>query len=220
MGGNEQSILVLISQLRKYWLKKSPYDLPYDNIRDTPEIWWMTCPEKPTYLQRIALKLLNIVPHSANCERIFSVLRWFYGQRRTRLDPSRISKMAKIHSYYISNAKNQLQYYGNLLSEKEVQDQVIFATQNLNNFQELEKEEEDNLELLLFDKEEEIIPQVAKEIIEEEELKRILQIEVYANLSNNIFTENENYINIEDNEVMEEFNENENKEFNLEELIN
>ena len=45
MGSNEQSILVLISQLRKYWLKKTPYDLPYNNIRDTPEIWWMTYPE-------------------------------------------------------------------------------------------------------------------------------------------------------------------------------
>ena len=98
MGGNEQSILVLVSQLRRYWLKKSPYDLPYDILRDTPEIWWMTCPEKPTYLQRISLKLLSIVPHSANCERIFSVLRWFYGQRRTKLSATRISMIAKIHS--------------------------------------------------------------------------------------------------------------------------
>jgi hypothetical protein len=39
MGGDEQAILVLISQMRKFWLKKSPYDLPYDVTRDTPEIW-------------------------------------------------------------------------------------------------------------------------------------------------------------------------------------
>ena len=126
--------------------------------------------------------------------------------------------MAKIHSYYISNAKNQLQYYRNLLSEEEVQDQVIFTTQNLNNFQELE--EESVLELLLSDEYEEIIPQVAKEIVGEEELKRILQIEVYIDFFNHVFTENENYINIEENEFMEKFSEDENWEFNLEELIN
>ena len=151
MGGDEQAVLILISQMRKFWLKKSPYDLPYDITRDTPEIWWMTCPEKPTYLQRIALKLLSIVPHSANCERIFSVLRWFYGQRRTKLSTNRISMMAKIHSYYVSNAKNQLQYYGNLLSDIEVQNQVIYATQNLTDFQEIDEDDEFD-SILLNDK--------------------------------------------------------------------
>ena len=140
---------------------------------------------------------------TANCEKIFSVLRWFYGQRRTRLDPNRISKMAKIHSYYISNAKSQLQYYGNLLSEEEVQNHVIFATQNLNNFQEFE--EENVLEVLLSNEDEETNPQLAREIVEKEELKRILQIEVYINLLNHVFIDNKNYTNIEENKFLEEF---------------
>ena len=88
MGGDERSIYVLTSQLRKYWLKKVPYDLSYDISRDTSIMRWLTCSEKPAYLQAIALKLLSIVPHSANCERIFSVLKWFYGQRHARLDPN------------------------------------------------------------------------------------------------------------------------------------
>jgi hypothetical protein len=129
----------------------------------------MTCPEKPTYLQRIALKLLSIVPHLANCERIFSVLRWFYGQRRTKLNTNRISMMAKIHSYYVSNAKNQLQYYGNLLSDNEVQNQIIYATQNLTDFQEIN--DDDEFDTILLDDEDNIEPQLAKELVNEEELR-------------------------------------------------
>jgi hypothetical protein len=142
-----------------------------------------------------------------------------YGQRRARLDPSRISKMAKIHFYYISNAKEQLQYYGNLLSDEEVQNHVIYATQNLTDFQEFQ--EESFLESSLLDEEEEIIPQLAKELVNEEELKRILEIEVCVDLSNQVFIDNDLYVNVNDNnEFVEEFVESENRNFNVEDLIN
>jgi hAT family C-terminal dimerisation region len=202
MGGDENSIFILTSQLRKYWLNKTPYDLSYDIERDTPIMWWLTCYEKPPYLQTIALKLFSIVPHSANCERIFSVLRWFYGQRRTRLDPSRISKMAKIHSYYITNAKNQLEYYGNLLSDDKIQDQVLYATQNLTNLNEIQEE-------ILFDDDfiiEDNESQYAKVLVDEEELNWVLEIEVCVDLSNQIFNSNNNISYIENE--MEQINEN------------
>jgi len=220
MGGDEQAILVLISQMRKYWLKKSPYDLPYDTTRDTPEIWWMTCPERPAHLQRIALKLLNLVPHSANCERIFSVLRWFYGQRRTKLSPSRISMMAKIHSYYVSNAKNQLQYYGNLLTNEEIQDQVIYATQNLTELQEIT--DEDSFESILLEDEDNIEPQLAENLVTEEELRRVLAIEVCVDLSNQMFVDHEIQVESEINEFFDDLggNNNNNNNFNVEDLIN
>ena len=131
MGGNEQSIVILISQLQKYWLNKIPYDLSYNISRNTSIIWWLTCPERLIYLQRIAIKLFSIIPYLANCERIFSVLKWFYEQWHTRLDSNQILKMAKIY---------QLKYYGNLLSDKEIQNQVLYITKNLMDSQEIEKE--------------------------------------------------------------------------------
>jgi hypothetical protein len=219
MGGDENSIFVLTSQLRKYWLNKTPYDLPYDNERDTPIMWWLTCCEKPLYLQTIALKLFSIVPHSANCERIFSVLRWFYGQRRTKLNPSRVSKMAKIHSYYISNAKSQLEYYGNLLSDEEVQNQVLYATRNFKNFQEIQEEEEEVLlnDNLINEDNEIEEPQYARVLVDEEELKRVLAIEVCIDLSNQIFHENNLYIESEKESIIEEFTGN--IDYNLTDII-
>jgi hypothetical protein len=164
------------------------------------------------------LKLLGIVPHSANCERIFSVLRWFYGQRRTKLSANRIAMMAKIHSYYISNAKNQLQYYGNLLSENEIQDQVIFATQNLTDFQEIQ--DEDSLDMFLLDEEYNDKLELVRELVDENELNRVLEIEVYVDLSNQIFIDNEISINSENNNFMEDFGNNINSNFNIEDLVN
>jgi hypothetical protein len=82
---------------------------------------------------------------------------------------------------------------------------VIFVTQNLNNFQEFE--EENVLEILLSNEDEETNPQLAREIVGEEELKRILQIEVCVDLSNHVFIDNENPTNIEEKEFLEEFDE-------------
>ena len=157
---------------------------------------------KTPYLQTIALKLFSIVPHSANCERIFSVLRWFYGQRQTRLDPSRVSKMAKIHSYYITNAKNQLEYYGNLLSDSEIQNQILYATQNLTNLEEIQEEVLFNDNFIIEDNE----SQYARVLVDEEELNRILEIEVCVDLSNQIFSNNNiSYIKNEKEQINEYF---------------
>ena len=91
-------------------------------------------------------------------------------------------------------------------------------TQYLNNFQEFE--EKNVLEILLSDEDEETNLQLAREIVGEKKLKRILQIKVYIDLSNHVFINNENSINIEEKEFLEEFDEDGNRKFNLEELIN
>nr|CAG8592574.1 13176_t:CDS:2 [Entrophospora candida] len=138
IGYNTSAVNCLIAH--RYWLNKPPFDLGFDSLRDTPVTWWQTCVEKPPFIQTIALNLLSIVPHSANCERIFSVLQWFFGQRRSRLDPNQISKMARIHSYYISNSKNLLQYFGQELTSEQIEAQVVNATYHLTNSNEIEED--------------------------------------------------------------------------------
>src|SRR3954470_17504821 len=101
--------------------------------------------------------------------------------------------MAKIHSYYVSNAKNQLQYYGNLLSDNEVQNQVIFATQNLTNFQEIDDDNE--FETILLNDENNMEPQLAKVLVDNEEMRRVLAIEVCVDLSNQMFIDNKIQVN-------------------------
>ncbi|CAB5367331.1 unnamed protein product [Rhizophagus irregularis] len=59
---------------------------------NTPIIWWETAQntKEEWKLQALALQFFAVSPHSASCERSFSVLGWFYGQRRTKLAVDRV----------------------------------------------------------------------------------------------------------------------------------
>ena len=83
-GGNPTSCKILLSQLRSYSNCKAPYDMEYTNDFDTPELWWLTCRQPKNYIQELALKLFAITSHQAACERVFSILNWMIGKRRTR----------------------------------------------------------------------------------------------------------------------------------------
>lgn len=35
-------------------------------------------------IRKLALKMHGIMPHNADCERVFSILGWYLGKRRTK----------------------------------------------------------------------------------------------------------------------------------------
>lgn len=85
-GNGSNSCKILLSQLRQYSEYRPPYNMDYTeklNL-DTPELWWTTCRQLNNYIQQLALKLFAITPHQAACERVFSILSWMNGNRRTR----------------------------------------------------------------------------------------------------------------------------------------
>ncbi|RIB02039.1 hypothetical protein C2G38_2050374 [Gigaspora rosea] len=51
------------------------------------------------------------------CERVFSVLNWFTQKRQNRLTIKKVSNMAKLHAYYVTNARHELNYVGQDLSQ-------------------------------------------------------------------------------------------------------
>ncbi len=53
-----------------------------DNIRN----WWNSCELKRNeeHIRTLALRLTAITPHNAACERVFSILNWYIGKRRTK----------------------------------------------------------------------------------------------------------------------------------------
>ncbi|CAG8835011.1 2241_t:CDS:2, partial [Gigaspora margarita] len=61
-----------------------------------------------TDLQELAKTMFAIVPSQANCERNFSILKWFTKGHHTWLQVSRLESIAQLHSYYISNVKKEL----------------------------------------------------------------------------------------------------------------
>jgi len=83
-GGREKSARELVAQIHNYDLHKSPYDSLFQEHLELPETWWATCKLPHHHLQKLALLLLAITPHSAGCEWVFSILNWFTQKRRNR----------------------------------------------------------------------------------------------------------------------------------------
>jgi hypothetical protein len=115
IGKSKESCEALITQLRFYKEQEqyingnlNPYVTSYAIGSDTPLMWWNTCEVKPNYLQRLAIKLFSITPSSAACERIFSSLGWYYGNRRTNLEIECLEGLAKIYRFNLSNPIEQL----------------------------------------------------------------------------------------------------------------
>jgi len=86
IGGGSNSALALAIQMNNYDSEKPPYNFPYGGeLHDqTAQSWWLGCKQSNHYLQDLALYIFSIVPHSASCERVFSVLNWFTQKRRSR----------------------------------------------------------------------------------------------------------------------------------------
>ncbi|CAB5307817.1 unnamed protein product [Rhizophagus irregularis] len=127
MGGGENSCSELVAQIRAFTQYEKPYDLEYVLGIDNVFLWWRLCnPVRPEehYIQQLAMKILSITPHNAGCERVFSIIGWMANKRRTRLNVEKLESMAKLHTYYITNAKSELKFAYNTLSEDQFQNEI------------------------------------------------------------------------------------------------
>ena len=68
-----ESCFELLFQLRKYKLNEPPHNSPYTAL-DNPINWWSTCEDDCNHLQKLAIKLFSVTPHTASAERTFSIL--------------------------------------------------------------------------------------------------------------------------------------------------
>ena len=122
LGYNESSCLKLLMEMKLWKRNEAPYNLTYNTSQKTPMKWWLSIniqENETDQLQELALLLFSIVPSQAACERNFSMLKWFYGERRMNLNLSKIEYMAKIRSYYISNVDKEIRFKTKNFDEKE-----------------------------------------------------------------------------------------------------
>ncbi|CAG8454603.1 1807_t:CDS:2 [Dentiscutata heterogama] len=119
LDGGDNSVRELIAQIHNYDFRLPPYNSFFQDHLELPEIWWSACKVPQHHLQKLALLLLAITPHNAGCERVFSVLNWFTQKCRNRLTIKKVSNMAKLHAYYVTNARHELNYVGQDLSESD-----------------------------------------------------------------------------------------------------
>ena len=114
LGFDRYECGALCTQLTKYKEEQDPFDLDPSVIQDSPIEWWEmieTEPE-PNVLTKVARHLFAISPNSASCERGFSTLGWLFHKRRLNLKLERLESMCKLITFWKSNFKTELGFYG------------------------------------------------------------------------------------------------------------
>jgi hypothetical protein len=117
---SNDKVAFMIGQMANFKCGETYYSTKYSSSYIKPKTWWQMVDDPTDYLKSLALKLFSIIPHSAACERSFSMLSFLYGKRRQCLSISTIEMIAKIRSYLISNIKNELNHLTNEESESEL----------------------------------------------------------------------------------------------------
>nr|CAG8482667.1 8371_t:CDS:2 [Entrophospora candida] len=148
---------ILIAQLHAYEAYEYSYYVKFVEGIETPKTWWVGCKQEKNYIQMLSLKILSIIPHNVNCEHLFPVLGWFMSKHRTCLNVERLNKMARLHTYYISNGKSLLNYPVDDVDDDKFNEEVnrsiiefdleenendLELTEEIDNIEEYEEEEE------------------------------------------------------------------------------
>ncbi|PKB94852.1 hypothetical protein RhiirA5_437909 [Rhizophagus irregularis] len=93
--------------------EEDPFDLDLSIAKQSSLNWWklIATDPKPELLPKVVCYLLSICPNSATCERGFSTLGWLF-ERRLNLKLTTLESMYKLITYWKSNSKTELDYYG------------------------------------------------------------------------------------------------------------
>jgi hypothetical protein len=114
----------LCLQLNQYKEGKSPFDFPVEYGFDELTNWWniINTNPQPNSLPLIALHLFAICPNSASCERGFSTLGWLTNKRRLQLGIENLESMCKMITYWKSNPRKELSFFGQKTQESKLND--------------------------------------------------------------------------------------------------
>jgi len=119
IGFNKEQCKSLGAQLRKYVDNREPFNVEFVPNEEDVLTWWSFMRSEKE-LKTIAEKLFSIVPNSASSERGFSKLGWLCGKHRINLNNEKLESMGKLCTYYKSNAKKVLSFYGHELTTEEI----------------------------------------------------------------------------------------------------
>ncbi|CAG8745078.1 13325_t:CDS:2, partial [Racocetra persica] len=151
-GGRVTSAEILRTQMRLYKNREPSFKDKFIESVDNVRNWWNFCElqKNEDHICTLALRLNAIIPHNAVCERVFSILNWYMGKRHTKINISHLESMAQIHSYLVTNARNELKFVKSEISQDklmQVFDKIayamieecdIFDDKNENNYKEEE----------------------------------------------------------------------------------
>lgn len=101
-GWDEEKINQLLSQLSKYSSYHAPFGLPASGIGFSPRMWWSTVGQNAdgAVLGELAGVLLDVVPHAAGPERVFSQMGWYEGSTSISMNTDTTAKKVAIKLHY------------------------------------------------------------------------------------------------------------------------
>ena len=101
-GWDAAKINTLLMQLSHYSDCIPPFDLAYTGPGFNCRSWWSTVGKDAAgaVLAELAGVLLDVVPHAAGPERVFSQMGWFQGGNSSLLAPSTNAKKVAIKMHY------------------------------------------------------------------------------------------------------------------------
>ncbi|CAB4475369.1 unnamed protein product [Rhizophagus irregularis] len=170
----------------KYRDREDPFDDPYTEGISNPINWWTSVELKKGEdpIRKLALKMHGIMPHNADCERVFSILGWYLSKRRTKINIDRLQAMAQVHSYLLMNAKSELKFLDDEITSEELDETLNQIVSSINNGVDLfDDSDNNNLEIdLVFDDINEIEETVNLEDVNNYEL----EVSNFINLSTSI----------------------------------
>jgi hypothetical protein len=100
-GFGVESLRTLTAQLLLYRAGSSPYNSAAGGEAWSCRSWWKSiCTHNSKILVHLAILLLDIVPHAAEPERLFSLLKWFNSATRVNISVETLAMMATIKTHY------------------------------------------------------------------------------------------------------------------------
>ncbi len=99
--GSLEALQMLYGELVKYKNGEAPYDSPFPSGLSLVS-WWraLELTTAGCLLRLVALHVAFILPHSADTERMFSLMGWYHSARRNRLGHASVTAMTKIKMYH------------------------------------------------------------------------------------------------------------------------
>ncbi|CAB4488777.1 unnamed protein product [Rhizophagus irregularis] len=189
-GGGKDSSNLLLTQLNLYRDREDPFDDSYTEGISNPINWWTSVELKKGEdpIRKLALKMHGIMPHNADCERVFSILGWYLSKRRTKINIDRLQAMAQVHSYLLMNAKSELKFLDDEITSEELDETLNQIVSSINNGVDLFDDDSDNNNLeidLVFEDINEIEETVNLEDVNNYEL----EVSNFINLSTSILND-------------------------------
>lgn len=108
-GHNSGECRQLMASLQQYAVGSAPYDMPTPHPLDVRAWWGSVRSQDNAAIVGLAQLLLDVVPHAADPERVFSAMGWFQSARRNRMGQEMLTMMTAVKQHHDQQRKPKQQ---------------------------------------------------------------------------------------------------------------